>query len=457
MTHLAIHAAALLVMGLAVGLPGYALERVCIGRSLDDDDALRPLARWVLGLLFWTVALFALASTGLLRTSTLLAVTALGAAAGAWARLRIPRDPPAEGGSQGGDEAAGGGSKVAGWILGFTVVATFLVPFLLAIGPTVSWDGSAYHLTLPRLYLEHGGFRPVEMNVYAAWPQAVELLFAPALAAGGPPFAKLVHFGFGLLVLFGLRTAARRSGLRPWAGWLAMVLFLANGVVLYELRVAYVDLAHAFFLLAAFLFLGAARRNAESRPALLVLAGLAAGLMAGVKITGIAGAALLLALWLPELVRRGRRRRDLGELALRYVLPVALLWLPWLVRSAVLTGNPVYPLAFGAFGGPDWSHELGQRFADWQRGLGMGRGAVDYILLLPRVILVSGQGYDRFDGELGRFWILALPLAVAFVRSSPVIRRCLGISALYFVYWGLSSQQARFLVPILPLVALASA
>ena len=40
----------------------------------------------------------------------------------------------------------------------------------------------------------------------------------------------------------------------------------------------------------------------------------------------------------------------------------------------------------------------------------MGRDAVDYLLLPWRVILEGGRGYDHFDGELGAFWIVVLPV-----------------------------------------------
>jgi hypothetical protein len=142
---------------------------------------------------------------------------------------------------------------------------------------------------------------------------------------------------------------------------------------------------------------------------------------------------------------------------LRFALPVLALWLPWLGKSAVSTGNPVYPLLYGVFGGPDWSVQLGARFTAWQQGMGMGREPLDYLLLPLRVILLSDRGYDQFDGSLGAFWLVLLPLALVFVGRNALVRQCLGIGGLYFLFWALTSQQMRFLIPILPLLALASA
>ncbi len=139
--------------------------------------------------------------------------------------------------------------------------------------------------------------------------------------------------------------------------------------------------------------------------------------------------------------------------------PALVLALPWGIRCWAETGNPVYPFLYGVFGGPHWSPELGQRFAAWQQGIGMGRDALDYLLLLPRVILQGAHGYDHFDGAVGIFWLLLLPLCVVFAvqqRLTSASRLGLGVSALVFLLWAASSQQARFLVPLLPLLALAA-
>jgi hypothetical protein len=154
-------------------------------------------------------------------------------------------------------------------------LAALLAPLaLLALTPTVSWDAGAYHLTLPRLYLEHGGFREVPLNVYSYWPQGVQLLYALALAVQDHVLAKLLHFAFGVATLWAL-AAGCRTFHRPASGALAAILFLANGVVAFELRVAYVDLAHAFLLLAGLLFM---LQALERDPRVLWLSGLCCGL-----------------------------------------------------------------------------------------------------------------------------------------------------------------------------------
>ena len=122
-----------------------------------------------------------------------------------------------------------------------------------------------------------------------------------------------------------------------------------------------------------------------------------------------------------------------------------------------MTGNPVYPFLFSVFGGPEWSADLGARLGEWQQGIGMGRSWLDYLLLPIRVVIAGGAGYDHFDGRISLLWLGVVPLALVVGRRRPLVARSLGVAGVYFVFWALSSQQMRFLIPILPFLAVAGA
>ncbi len=450
MVYILYHVLALGLLSTACWALGSVLVRRLPGRRALGE--LEPLAMICLGLAGWTLATFLLSALGLMRPGVVRALLAVLLAGVLAARLRAGWRPAPR------PWLPAGGSLVFSAIL-----SALLAPFLLlALTPTVSWDASAYHLRLPRLFLEAGGFRPVAFSVYSNWPLGVELLFTAAMAAADYVVAKLVHFGFGVLTLYAMYAGCRTFH-RPASGRLAILFFLANGVVAYELRVAYVDLAHAFYFTAAVLFMLRALAAPEQAKTALWLSGLCAGLTAGVKVTGIAGAAIIGALYLPRLAgawRDGRLWPVFGRFVTGFGLPVAVLWAPWLIKTAWYTGNPAYPFFHRWLGGPDWSQALTGQFQAWQSSIGMGREPLDYLLLPLRVILAGGEGYDRFDGEIGVFWIVLVPLALWQAwqaRSSPLLRRCLAAAGLAFAVWALSSQQMRFLIPALPLLAIAGA
>jgi hypothetical protein len=434
------HAAALTCLVAALAAPGHALERAWLRGA--DLDGLRALARVALGIATWMLALFALAALHALRPLPL-AGLALGFAACALAAQR-----------------RWGGAAPARHGAGFLAVAALAcAPFWLrALDYRVAWDAGAYHLTLPERYLAAGGFADLPMNVYAVWPHATELLFALAMEIRDYALATALHTAFGVLSLWAVYLACAAAG-RPAAGWLAAPLALANPVLAFELGVAYVDLASAFFFTAGVVFMARALRGPRVDAGALALAGVCGGALAGIKLPGVLGAAAIGALALPRAVAllRAGDTRSCGLLALRYGLPVAALWLPWIVRSALLTGNPVYPFLYERFGGPDWSAALAQQFASWQRSIGMGRSALDYARLPIRVLLEGGQDYGHFAGRLGPQWIALVPLALALGWREPLVRRALGACGIYAALWALGSQQMRFLIPVLPPLALGCA
>src|SRR4029079_6287746 len=100
---------------------------------------------------------------------------------------------------------------------------------------------------------------------------------------------------------------------------------------------------------------------------------------------------------------------------------------------------------------------IAAQFWKWQNATGMGRTPRDYALLPIRVILNGGGGYYHFSAWISKTWIVFLPLTLIFTPWVPVARRCLLPAGIYFVIWANSSQQSRFLISVLPLLAVATA
>jgi hypothetical protein len=142
--------------------------------------------------------------------------------------------------------------------------------------------------------------------------------------------------------------------------------------------------------------------------------------------------------------------------ALLVAVPAVVLAAPWHVKSWVETGNPVYPFLFDVFGGPEWSPRLAEELRRLAVETAPGRGVVDY-LLLPWRLAVSGiSAGDPFAGRLHPLWLAAAPLAIVGARRSAAARIALAAAAIFVAGWSLGPQQARFLIPALPLVAIAA-
>jgi len=430
-------------------LTGVLIERWWL--RAGDLPQCRWVARIALGAGVWIGLLFIAAALGVLSDSTVFFVLALLLLLVIWQRQRVLDFQPVVSRTQRDD--SGGAPSV---LLAGTAALMISVLFVQTLWPRVSWDANVYHLTVPRLYLEQGGFLRIPFNVYSNWPLNTELLFAMAMVFRSYILAKLVHFGFGCLCSLLVYQVVREEA-GSWAGWCAVVLLLMNPIVLLEMRVAYVDLASALYLTLGFVVVHQWLDRRDSGMRWLLVGGVFAGLAAGTKLTGIVGALSLSMLLMVVLLRRSASLSELVKPIASLMIPSVVLLLPWLIKTWVFTGNPVYPFLFSQFGGPEWSPELQRQLTDWQRSIGMGRSLSDYLLLPVRVILDGGRGYARFDGEISRLWIAILPLSMWMARDRPIVSRAVLTSATYFAFWALSSQQIRFLIPILPLLAIAGA
>ena len=430
-------------------ISGLLVERWLLGPR--DLVGIRFVGQISLGAGLWIVLLFLYSSIGLLSRSVILATLVALVLV-----LLVMRQPISVLLDRGSPRRSSTEYRAASALLGFVLISLLLVLFVQTLWPKVSWDANVYHLTVPRLYLEHQGFWRIPFNVYSNWPLNTELLFAMAMAVKSHVLAKLVHFGFGCLCTVLVYQVARDAA-DTWTGYVAAVLLLVNPIVLLEIRVAYVDLASALFFTLAFLLVHRWLERSDGTYRLLVVAGLFAGLAAGTKLTGIVGGVCLALLLASVLLKRRVAISAVFRPVARLMVPTVVLLTPWLVKSWILTGNPVYPFLFSVFGGPEWSSELQRQLTSWQQSIGMGRSATDYLLLPARVILEGGRGYDRFDGEISRLWIVLIPLSIWIARRRTIVARGLIVSAIYFVFWALSSQQIRFLIPVLPILAISGA
>lgn len=399
-----------------------------------------------LGMGAWSLLLFTLAACGALTRPVLLALFALGAVWGGarlagWLMRRR---------SGGGDDRR----PALWWWLALPGLAAGAVALEAASYPTIGWDDATYHLRLPALYLRHGGFVSPRFLLYAHWPQGMEMLYGLGLAVRGPALAKLLHAACGILLAVAAYRLARRAA-SPLASLGAVLLLAASPLLAEEARFAYVDLAVSLFFLLA---LGAALRALEGRESSghLVLAGVFLGLATSTKLTAWMGVAAVCLMVSTVLVRRGEGRRVPAAMT-ALVLPAIALALPWHVKSWLETGNPVFPLLYGVFGGAGWSADLAARAAAWQRSIGMGRSPADFLLLPFRVFILGSKGYSRFDGALGIYWPGVAVFAAWAGRRQAIPRQAMFAAAALFILWALGPQQVRFLLPALAPCAVAAA
>jgi hypothetical protein len=448
------HAA--LTSALFLGLWATGRAVAFAARAPVGATRLPTAAHVALGMVAWSTALFALAATGALRPGWLRTGALAAGLAGlalilprAAARARKVRMP-----------ALPASAAIRAAALALLAVALAAL-FLLSLDPRVDGDADTYHLTLPRIFLEAGGFVRIPFFVYSTWPLGTELLYAVALAVHDHVLAAGLHFGCGALLVAGAADVARRAA-GAAAGILAAALLLLDPSLRFEIRTAYVDLAFALLFFLAYCAWEPAGETVVPlrRRALLALAGVFLGGAAAAKVIGALPAVVLAALELGRGLahRRGARAiaGDLGCL----LLPALALAAPWWARSFALTGDPLHPALYAIFagGGEEWSAELAARTAAHHHAYGMGRTPLDLLLLPLRLTAVGDpEARLRFGGAIHPVWAFLAPLLAWGCFVDRAARRLALPALLWIACWFPGPQTVRLLLPAQPFLAAAAA
>ena len=359
------------------------------------------------------------------------------------------------------------------WLLAVPFVIVILLGALL---PSTDFDVNEYHFGGPKEYFLNGRISFLPHNVYTSFPFLTELLTLSGMVLTGDWYwgalaGKTALSGFGLLTACGLYCAVKRVSTSTAAGWAAWI-YLATPWVFRISTIAYVEGALNCFLVLGLLCAGrslaanrlfqidltsagaatesAARWRKEAlRWALLT--GLMAGSAMACKYPGLISVVLplLAALTIgPRLIRSredstGQQRLDWGVL-FAFGIGVALTIGPWLLKNLVETGNPVYPLAWGIFGGRDWDAVLNAR---WKGAHSPSNYALsDFLFFIVDVTL-------RNDWLSGLLYALApLAFCVFSVRASA---KWLGLYLgwLFLSWWLFTHRLDRFWLPMVPLAA----
>jgi 4-amino-4-deoxy-L-arabinose transferase-like glycosyltransferase len=282
---------------------------------------------------------------------------------------------------------------------------------LLAWVPPVSRDALVHHLTVPKLWLQHGGMYEMPGLVFSYYPMNVDLLYLIPLYFGNDILPKLIHFAFGLATAALIFTYLNRHLNRLYAAAGALT-FLSTPIIVRLCISAYVDLGLVFFATAG-LMAALKWHEDTTRIRYLLLSSLCCGLALGTKYNGLIVCLLIGFVVMFISTRTNAQTKTVWLRTVRYSLIFALVavlvYSPWGIRNYLWTGNPVYPLFENWFNPtpsgdghslqPIVFRKLFYQETWWQ------------IALVPLRIFFQGQDNSPqyFDGKLNPF-LLLLPL-----------------------------------------------
>lgn len=344
-----------------------------------------------------------------------------------------------------------------------------LANLLPASTPAVDWDGLAYHLALPKIYLAHHGFIFRPDIVHNLFPQFTEMLYTVGLFTPYAVGAKLIQFGFGLLVVLALIGLGEWAGKRA-AGMLAGLFFYAQFLVHIESGAAFIDLATTAYtalgMLAIVRGLGPKRIWKWLYLGLGFLGMAAATKWHGLVLLGIVAVFVGWKVLQDDSFSLKGKFTVLLKVSGCGILPV----IPYFWRAWRLGGNPIWPFGFHWLGGRDWNEVAARRAYEAVHGFAGVHTGWRAFFFWPWDLLAHGNkfgvGGAELFGPLAGGVLLLLLWVLAGKELTPAEKNSslrawqgwAGFSALLFLmFWAGSSPQVRFILPLFPLGAWVAA
>lgn len=338
--------------------------------------------------------------------------------------------------------------RPAAWALLVAMLLTAITgsAVLMALTPPHEADSLVYHLYGPRIFLETGALTPLPFRDRLFFPMTVELFYLIPMSLGSDITPKLLHFASGLLLAASVAAFAHRMyGGR--AGFLALAVLGTVPLLGAVASWPYIDLTWSFFQTwSLFTFV---RWWSAGSVRWLVLAGLLLGLALGSKYLALQALLVLIPLLAWGALRRPRPAQDLIAAGLALGLPAMAVALPWYLKNALLTGNPLFPFYGSLFtAGLNLSSALldNQALRDGNASVGLGHGLLDYLFLPVNVFLHhTAFTYGHLPTVFSPMFLL-IPLGMlagAGWRTAPLAV----FAALLFVLWAVGVQEARYYLP----------
>jgi len=328
----------------------------------------------------------------------------------------------------------------------FTLGSALCLPYI--------WDELTYHIAVPFRWINAGSLTVFRDNAFSGFPALPQLLFRLGCQNGGILFPRLLVW-ITYLLLFAAIYSYFKIYTKRFIVIFATIVFIANPLLINMMRSTYVEVFIMLNMLASLLVIRETKKSWKT----IFICGILSGGIIATKLTGIGVAAIVfIFLW-------AKYHKTLvvkpSSLLIFFTLGGICIALPFYLRPWILTGNPFYPFLASFFGGS----EAEILVAKCHYLMGSSHFGLDSILGFFTVFILIAFDGKSFDGMiLGWSFLALLCLAIYWFRNIWNEERKMWRTKLYlplaiffyYVFWFITSQQTRFLQPLLFLVLMAS-
>ena len=457
------------------GLGSFVARFITVEKSVDHSHVLEFVISAAIGAAIWSLVWFFLGLFGLYSAVVTVIATGVGVSLTALNFTRV-REAKRE-------------SRVPEKASGFdkAMVAVIAIPLALAftasLSPPIAKDTLLYHFAVPKAFVAQHSNALIDGNIASYLSLGTEMQYAWAMLLGnlydaraGEAAAGAVGFMFFPLLLLAIFGWARETGIsRTWA-LISTAIFATVPTAYHVASSGYIDLSLALYVTLAIYSLTRWWNSQSKGDAVLMAIFLGAAL--SIKLTALfvfAAFALVILLRAREAKNPvttvpgsdragGANTGKIVAIGFAALLLAGVIASPWYLRTWAVTGSPVFPFYMSIWKGEaaGWDVERSNLFQamNSQYG-GADLNKLNYLTAPVRVsIMAQPEQPANYDGVLGVAFLIGLPILIwgLWKFDLPVEAKIgSGIAAIMFLFWLFSSQQLRYLLPMLPVLAISIA
>ncbi len=325
-----------------------------------------------------------------------------------------------------------------------------------ALLPPLTYDEVAYHMAIPKIYIQQQHISYISFIPFSNWPLETEMLFLLGLLVGSEIFSHLITWGAMVLVcialvVFGNHFFSRRAGL------VAALIFSATPMVTSIAGTGLIEVPLTLFVFLAFAsFLLWIR---ERQPKYWILSALLAGFAASIKFNAAVMAAILAVLVVAVSFWRKEGWRTVIKRFIGFGVLAFLVVSVWYIKSWFQTGNPFWPLFLNIFPTRNWDALASSYLFGFLNKPNLPLTVPNFFNAFW-LISADYAKIGPYVFRLGWVYLAGIPLVgLGLWKMEHEKRRWLTwiavISVILYINWFFLTHQARFFMPAVPVMALA--
>jgi 4-amino-4-deoxy-L-arabinose transferase-like glycosyltransferase len=328
-----------------------------------------------------------------------------------------------------------------------------------ALIPPISYDEIAYHLAIPKIFINNGRISYIEFIPYSNWPMESEMLFGLALLFNSEITAHLISYFAAVLVSCAIIVEVTKL-VNFKIGILAGTMFLGTGAVSSISGTALVEpilTLMTFLAMVTFMYWV---RNADRR--LLILSALFAGFAASTKFNAAVIAAIIgLFCMITSYITSIRKPKTAIHNFILYGLIAFIIVSPWYFKSWIQTGNPLWGFFMDVFPTRNWDSYGQAELMNFIQQPNLSLSLKNFIKAFYLITIKPGEiGPTNFRIGWAALPFLVFSIGFLFIDKIHWRKRSIiyywALFVVFYLSWFFQTHQARFFMPYVPILIILS-